>query len=85
MSADVEIVIPQVWTDALTYAVRKNKGKLRVSSVKNHVLRGSTSTHTEEARAILAAMQRDGFLSPPEKVGQVYEWTVTDKGREAVQ
>ena len=37
MAADVETVIPQVWADALTFAVKKNKGILKVSSYKNHI------------------------------------------------
>lgn len=85
MTPDVETVIPKVWADALTFAVKKNKGILKVSSVKNHILGGKSNATADEARAVLAAMQRDGYLSEPVKSGQVYEWTVTDKGREAVQ
>ena len=82
MTADVEIVIPQVWTDALTYAVRKNKGQLKVSSLKNHV---DGVPDADAARQVLEAMRRAGYVSNPEKVHQCYVWTVTALGREAVE
>lgn len=84
MAAAVETIIPQIWTDALTFAVRKNKGILKVSSLKNHVRKGQMDA--DEAREILAAMTRDGYLVQLEKNGRggVHMWAVTDKGREAV-
>lgn len=85
MATGVETIIPQVWTDALIFAVKKNKGFLKVSSLKNHVRKGQMDA--DEAREILAAMTRDGYLVQLEKNGRggVHMWEVTDKGREAVQ
>lgn len=85
MAAAVETIIPQVWTDALTFAVKKNRGFLKVSSLKNHVRKGQMNA--DEARAILDRMTIDGYLVqlPKEGRGGVHLWEVTDKGREAVQ
>ena len=83
MAADVETVIPRVWEDALRYAVKRNKGQLKVSSIKNHV--AQSPMNTDQVRALLSCMVRDGYLAQPRKHGQVYIWEVTDKGREAVQ
>ena len=90
MIPDVETVIPQVWTDALTYAVRRNKGILKVSSYKNHISPGYGHPWMENAQihALYAAMMRDGYLEEIGKQGVrggVRMWQVTDKGREAVQ
>lgn len=72
---------------ALEYAVRRSKGQLKVSSIKNHVVKqmGRPQMSTEDVHAFLAGMVHDGYLSKPEKDHQCYVWTVTDKGREAVQ
>ena len=72
---------------ALEYAVRRNKGQLKVSSIKNHVVKqiGRPQMSTEDVHAFLAGMVHDGYLAKPEKDRQCYVWTVTDKGREAVQ
>ena len=72
---------------ALEYAVRKNKGQLKVSSIKNHVVKqmGRPQMSSEDVHAFLAGMVHDGYLTKPEKYHQCYVWTVTDKGREAVQ
>ena len=72
---------------ALEYAVRRNKGQLKVSSIKNHVVKqmGRPQMSTEDVHAFLAGMVHDGYLTKPEKHCQCYVWTVTDKGREAVQ
>lgn len=72
---------------ALEYAVRKNKGQLKVSSIKNHVIKqmGRPQMSSEDVHAFLAGMVHDGYLTEPEKYHQCYVWTVTDKGREAVQ
>ena len=72
---------------ALEYAVRKNKGQLKVSSIKNHVVKqmGRPQMSSEDVHAFLAGMVHDGYLTEPEKYHQCYVWTVTDKGREAVQ
>lgn len=91
MAADVETVIPQIWTDALTYAVKKNKGILKVSSYKNHISPkcGHPYMENEQIHALYAAMIRDGYLEEIGKQGVgrggVRMWQVTDKGREAVQ
>ena len=72
---------------ALEYAVRRNKGQLKVSSIKNHVVKqmGRPQMSSEDVHAFLAGMVHDGYLAKPEKYHQCYVWTVTDKGREAVQ
>lgn len=89
MAADVETVIPQIWTDALTFAVKKNKGILKVSSYKNHISPkyGHPCLENEQIHALYSAMVRDGYLVKLEKDGRggVHLWQVTDKGREAVQ
>ena len=89
MTPDVETVIPQVWADALYYAVRKNKGILKVSSYKNHIgpTYGLPYMENEQIHALYAAMVRDGYLEKLDKGGRggVHMWQVTDKGREAVQ
>ena len=77
------MTIDPVWQDALAFAVKKNKGELKVSSMTNHVRKGSMNADT--ARGILDAMVCGGYLAEPEKVHQRYVWKVTDKGREAVQ
>lgn len=88
MSADVETVIPQVWTDALTFAVKKNKGILKVSSYKNHISPkyGHPCLENEQIHALYSAMVRDGYLVKLEKDGRggVHLWQVTDKGREVI-
>lgn len=88
MSADVETVIPQVWTDALTFAVKKNKGILKVSSYKNHISPkyGHPYLENEQIHALYSVMVRDGYLVKLEKDGRggVHMWQVTDKGREVV-
>lgn len=72
---------------ALMYAVKKNKGQLKVSSIKNHVVKemGRPPMSSEDVHAFLAGMVHDGYLTKPEKYHQCYVWTVTDKGREAVE
>ena len=72
---------------ALEYAVRRNKGQLKVSSIKNHVVKqmDRPQMSSEDVHAFLAGMVHDGYLTEPEKYHQCYVWTVTDKGREAVQ
>lgn len=89
MAADVETVIPQIWMDALTFAVKKNKGILKVSSYKNHISPkyGHPCLENEQIHALYSAMVRDGYLVKLEKDGRggVHLWQVTDKGREAVQ
>lgn len=71
---------------ALEYAVRRNKGQLKVSSIKNHVVKqmGRPPMSSEDVHAFLAGMVHDGYLSKPEKDRQCYVWTVTDKGREVM-
>lgn len=89
MAADVETVIPQVWIDALTFAVKKNKGILKVSSYKNHISPkyGHPCLENEQIHALYSGMVRDGYLEKLDKGGRggVHMWQVTDKGREAVQ
>lgn len=75
--------IPQVWVKALTYAVRRNKGILKVSSIKNHVAESPMTN--EQVHSMLSCMVRDGYLTKPERVGQVYVWTVTERGRKVVE
>ena len=88
MAADVETVIPQVWTDALIFAVKKNKGILKVSSYKNHISPkyGHPAMDNEQIHALYSGMVRDGYLEKLDKGGRggVHMWQVTDKGREAV-
>lgn len=84
----VEFLIPQVWTDALTYAVRKGKGVLKVSSYKNHICpeHGHRPLDNEQIHALYAAMERDGYLVELDRPGGgIRMWQVTDKGREAVR
>ena len=87
MSVDVETVIPQVWTDALTYAVRKNKGILKVSSYKNHLTKlGHPDLDNEQIHELYSRMVRDGYLEKLDKGGRggVHMWQVTDKGRKVI-
>ena len=88
MSADVETVIPQVWTDALTFAVKKNKGILKVSSYKNHISPkyGHPCLENEQIHALYSRMVLEGYLEMLDKGGRggVHMWQVTDKGREVV-
>lgn len=85
---DVEYVIPQVWFDALLYAVRRNKGILKVSTYRNHIAPAYGHPFMDNGRihALYAAMERDGYVVRLEKHGRggVHVWRVTDKGREAV-
>lgn len=84
----VETVIPKVWTDALTFAVRKNKGILKVSSYKNHISPkyGHPYMENEQVHALYHAMESAGYIVRLDKGGRggVHVWEVTDKGREAV-
>lgn len=88
MSADVETVIPQVWADALTFAVKKNKGILKVSSYKNHISPkyGHPCLENEQIHALYSRMVLEGYLEMLDKGGRggVHMWQVTDKGREVV-
>lgn len=69
----------------LDYAVRKNKGTLKVSTVKNHInpQYGQRMMTAEEIRTHLNFMVPK-WLDEPRRVGQVYVWTVTERGRSVV-
>lgn len=84
---DVEYVIPGVWFDALLYAVRRNKGILKVSTYRNHIAPEYGHPFMDNGRihALYAAMERDGYLVELDRLGGgIRMWKVTDKGREAV-
>ena len=89
MAADVETVIPQIWTDALIFAVKKTKGILKVSSYKNHISPkyGHPYMENEQIHALYSRMVLEGYLEKLDKGGRggVHMWQVTDKGREAIQ
>lgn len=82
MTPDAERVLPGYWEATLRYAVKNTKGVVKTSTVTRH-----TATHkdAQEAREMLGRMVAAGYLTEPKKVGQVYVWNVTDKGREAVE
>lgn len=88
MTSDIEIVIPQVWTDALTFAVKKNKGILKVTSYKNHISPkyGHPYLENEQIHELYSRMVLEGYLEKLDKGGRggVHMWQVTDKGREVV-
>lgn len=80
--------IPQVWADALTYAVRKNKGILKVSSYKNHIAPeyGYPQLENPRIHELYADMERSGYVAELHRAGGgIRMWQVTDRGREAVQ
>lgn len=85
----MEEIISKLWTDTLTYAVRKNKGILKVSSYKNHISPkyGHPWMENEQIHQFYGQMVRDGYLVKLDKGGRggVHMWQVTDKGREAVE
>lgn len=78
MTSDIEIVIPQVWTDALTFAVKKNKGILKVTSYKNHISPkyGHPYLENEQIHQLYGQMVRDGYLEKLDKGGRggVHMW-----------
>lgn len=83
------MTIDPVWQDTLTYAVKKNKGILKVSSYKNHISPkfGHPWMDNEQIHQLYGQMVRDGYLVKLDKDerGGVHMWQVTDKGREVVQ
>lgn len=85
----MEETISKLWADTLTYAVRKNKGILKVSSYKNHISPkyGHPWMENEQIHQLYGQMVSDGYLVKLDKGGRgsVHMWQVTDKGREAVQ
>lgn len=79
--SSAETVLPQIWTDILRFAL-KNKGKVKTSSIRNKIAPNRYSA--EEARAVLDRMASSGYLER-EKVGQVFVYTITNRGREAAK
>ena len=81
-----ETGLTQLQGDTLRYAVR-NRGWLKVSSVKNHVVRkgGHPYMETEDVHALLMGLVHEGYLTEPVKDHQCFVWNITDKGREAVE
>ena len=85
----MEEILSKLWADTLTYAVRKNKGILKVSSYKNHISPkyGHPWMENEQIHQLYGQMVSDGYLVKLDKGGRggVHMWQVTDKGREAVE
>ena len=86
----MEEILSKLWADTLTYAVRKNKGILKVSSYKNHISPkyGHPWMENEQIHQLYGQMVSDGYLEEIGKQGVrggVRMWQVTDKGREAVE
>lgn len=71
-----------VWADIIRYALKHTKGEVRTSTVTRHVCPGMDA---QEAKAVLDSMTAAGYLTEPERAGQVYVRHVTERGREAVQ
>lgn len=74
--------VPVVWADIIRYALKHTKGIVKTSTITRHV---DTGMDASTARVVLASLVEEGYLTEPEKVGQVYVWRVTERGREAVQ
>lgn len=81
MTPDTEAVLPRSWKATLRYAVRNRKGVVKTSTVTRH----TANMTSQEARRMLGHMVAAGYLTEPEKVGQIYVWHVTEKGREVVE
>lgn len=81
-----ETGLTQLQGDTLRYAVR-NRGWLKVSSVKNHVVKkgGHPYMETADVHALLMGLVYEGYLNEPVKDHQCFVWNITDKGREAVE
>lgn len=71
-----------VWREIIACALRRSRGEVKTSTVTRHVCPGMDA---QEAKAVLDSMTAAGYLTEPERVGQVYVRHVTDRGREAVQ
>lgn len=74
--------VPVAWAHIIRYALKHTKGVVKTSTITRHVYEDMDA---QEAKAVLDSMTAAGYLTEPERVGQVYVRHVTDKGREAVE
>lgn len=81
------VEVPRLDMDILSYAVKCNKGMVKTSTVKNHVLEqcGHRMMSAQDIRNHLDFMVSSGYLERPVRSGQVYVWKVSEKGRSVVQ